>query len=78
MTQTVGTNAITGYTNLNTLIPSLADAADIAEAFRLYHFGEATGVGTGANNTNPANVKANSIAGTLISLQSTVGRRCGR
>jgi hypothetical protein len=73
MTQTVGTNAITGYTNLNTLIPSLADAADIAEAFRLYHFGEATGVGTGANNTNPANVKANSIAGTLISLQSTVG-----
>ena len=58
-----------------TQVPSLSETADIQEALRLYHYGAASGVGVGQydpTNTNTANLKPNSIAYTLNSLQAQI------
>lgn len=58
-----------------TQVPSLSETADIQEALRLYHYGAPSGVGTGQydpTNTNTANLKPNSIAYTLNSLQAQI------
>jgi hypothetical protein len=65
MSENIG-SAITGLTtfNVNTLVPSLSDNADIQEALRLYHYGAPSGSGIGEyslSNTNPANLKNPSI-----------------
>lgn len=76
MSENIG-SAISGLTkfNVNTLIPSLSDNADIQEAFRIYHYGAASGNGAGQynpSNTNPANLKNPSIAYSLYSLQDQI------
>lgn len=76
MAQTIG-SALTGLTqfNVNTLIPSLTDNADIQEALRLYHYGAPSGTGVGQydpTNTNPANLVNPSIAHSLYSLQTQI------
>jgi hypothetical protein len=76
MSENIG-SAITGLTtfNVNTLIPSLSDNADIQEALRLYHYGAPSGSGIGQyslSNTNPANLKNPSIAHALYTLQSEI------
>lgn len=76
MTQQIG-SPITGLTafNVNTLIPSLSESADIQEAFRLYHFGAPSGTGSGyydTTNTNGAQLYPNSVAGALYSLQTQI------
>jgi hypothetical protein len=58
-----------------TQIPSLSETADIQEALRLYHYGASSGTSVGQydpTNTNPSNLKPNSIAYTLNSLQSQI------
>lgn len=50
---------------VNTMIPSLTDDADIMAAFRMYHYGSDT---YNPNNTDEAEVPANSVAGRLLSL----------
>ena len=58
-----------------TQVPSLSETADIQEALRLYHYGAPSGVGVGQydpTNTNAGNLKPNSIAYTLNSLQSQI------
>jgi hypothetical protein len=52
-----------------TQIPSLSDSANIQAALRLYHYGDAS---YNINNTNPALLPANSIAGALSSLQTQI------
>ena len=76
MSENIG-SAITGLTtfNVNTLVPSLSDNADIQEALRLYHYGAPSGSGIGEyslSNTNPANLKNPSIAHALYTLQSEI------
>jgi hypothetical protein len=76
MSENIG-SAITGLTsfNVNTLIPSLSDNADVQEAFRLYHYGAPSGTGAGQydpSNTNPANLKNPSIAYSLWKLQDEI------
>lgn len=69
---------ITGLVNfnLNTQMPSINEVADIQEALRLYHYGAPSGDGTGVTynpyQTNGANLKTNSIAGALYSLQTQI------
>jgi len=58
-----------------TQVPSLSETADIQEALRLYHYGAPSGTSVGQydpTNTNPSNLKPNSIAYTLNSLQSQI------
>jgi hypothetical protein len=58
-----------------TQIPSLSETADIQEALRLYHYGASSGTSVGQydpTNTNPSNLKPNSIAYTLNSLQAQI------
>ena len=58
-----------------TQIPDLSDAADIQEAFRLYHYGAYPGTDPGEynpTNSNTANLVASSIAGALNSLQGQI------
>jgi hypothetical protein len=58
-----------------TQVPSLSESADIQEALRLYHYGAPSGTAVGEydpTNSNPSNLKPNSIAYTLNSLQSQV------
>ena len=76
MSENIG-SAITGLTsfNVNTLVPSLSDNADIQEALRLYHYGAPSGSGVGQyspSNTNPANLKNPSIAHALYTLQNEI------
>ena len=76
MSENIG-SAIAGLTsfNVNTLIPSLSDNADVQEAFRLYHYGAPSGTGAGQydpSNTNPANLKNPSIAYSLWKLQDEI------
>lgn len=76
MSEKIG-GAITGLTsfNVDTLMPSLTDNADIQEALRLYHYGEPTGTGTGQHdpfNTSGPALKTSSVAGALYSLQSQI------
>lgn len=76
MSEAIG-SAITGLTqfNVNTLMPSLTDNADIQEALRLYHYGAPSGSGVGfydPTNTNPANLINPSIAHSLYSLQTQI------
>lgn len=76
MTQQIG-SPITGLTafNINTLIPSLSDSADVQEAFRIYHFGAPSGTGSGfydTTNTDGTQLYPNSVAGALYSLQSQI------
>lgn len=53
----------------STQIPSLSDSANIQAALRLYHYGDSS---YNINNTNPALLPANSIAGALNSLQTQI------
>jgi hypothetical protein len=58
-----------------TQIASLSEVADIQEAFRLYHYGAATGTGIGQydpTNTNAANLIQPSIAYSLNFLNDKV------
>lgn len=58
-----------------TQVPSLSETADIQEALRLYHYGAPSGTSVGQydpTNTNTANLKPNSIAYTLNSLQAQI------
>lgn len=58
-----------------TQVPSLSETADIQEALRLYHYGAPSGTSVGQydpTNTNPSNLKPNSIAYTLNSLQAQI------
>jgi hypothetical protein len=58
-----------------TQVPSLSETADIQEALRLYHYGAPSGTSVGQydpTNTNASNLKPNSIAYTLNSLQSQI------
>lgn len=58
-----------------TQIPSLSETADIQEAFRLYHYGAASGTGIGEydpTNTNAANLIQPSIAYSLTFLNDQV------
>jgi hypothetical protein len=58
-----------------TQIASLSEVADIQEAFRLYHYGAATGTGIGQydpTNTNAANLIQPSIAYSLNVLNDKV------
>ena len=76
MSESIG-SAISGLTsfNVNTLIPSLSDSANIQEALRIYHYGAPSGTGSGQynpSNTNPANLKNPSIAHSLYTLQSQI------
>lgn len=76
MSEAIG-SAIAGLTNfnVNTLIPSLSENADIQEAFRIYHYGAPSGSGIGQynpSNTNPANLKNPSIAHSLYNLQTQI------
>lgn len=76
MSENIG-SAITGLVNfnVNTLIPSLSENADIQEAFRIYHYGAPSGSGSGQynpSNTNPANLKNPSIAHSFYSLQTQI------
>jgi hypothetical protein len=62
-------NPATEATNqlFNTLIPVLSDDADIQEALRLYHYGNATSL-----PSNNSAIIANSVAGHLKSLRDDV------
>lgn len=58
-----------------TKIPALADAADIQEAFRVYHYGAPSGSGEdqyAPSNSNPSNLVPNSIAGFLQTLRDDI------
>lgn len=58
-----------------TQIPSLSDAADIQEAFRLYHYGAPSGTNIGeydTSGTNPSNLPPNSIAAYINTLNTKV------
>jgi hypothetical protein len=58
-----------------TQVPSLSETADIQEALRLYHYGAPSGTSVGQydpTNTNASNLKPNSIAYTLNSLQAQI------
>ena len=74
---------ISGLTNfnINTQIPSLAENADIQDAFRLYHFGAVNGTNPSTQyditNTNPANLKPGSVAYALYSLQTQISNVSG-
>ena len=60
MSETIG-SAISGLTqfNVNTLMPSLTDNADIQEALRLYHYGAPSGSGVGYYDpTNTTSLRA--------------------
>jgi hypothetical protein len=64
---------------LPTQIPSLSEAANIQEAFRLYHYGRPTGTGAGQydpTNTNPSELNPTgntpSIAFYLQNLQNQI------
>jgi len=60
MAENIGGSSQAPY---NTLIPSIADDADIQTAFRLYHYGSDTSL--------PENIPTDSIAGHLSSLEQT-------
>ena len=56
-------------------IPSLSEAADIQEAFRLYHYGAASGTNIGEydpSNANVANLVPSSIAAYINTLNTKV------
>ncbi len=53
----------------NTKMPGYEDPADIQDALRLYHYGSYT---YDPNNTNTAQVVANSIAGHLVVLANSI------
>ena len=53
----------------NTKIPSLADAADIQEALRLYHYGS---LEYDIDNADPANIQTPSLVGHLDDLQDQI------
>ena len=56
-------------------IPSLSEAADIQEAFRLYHYGAASGTNIGEydpTNANVANLVPSSIAAYINTLNTKV------
>jgi hypothetical protein len=53
----------------NTKMPGYEDPADIQEALRLYHYGSTT---YDPNNTDTAQVVANSIAGHFNSLSNSI------
>lgn len=53
----------------NTKMPGYEDPADIQEALRLYHYGSTT---YDPNNTDIAQVVANSIAGHFNSLSNSI------
>lgn len=58
-----------------TQIPSLSEAADIQEAFRLYHYGAPSGTNIGEydpSGTNPANLPPNSVAAYINTLNTKV------
>lgn len=58
-----------------TRIPSLSETADIQEALRLYHYGAPSGTGAeeyDVNNTAAVNLKTNSVAGWLQSLDNKI------
>lgn len=65
MAQLVSTAANSGYTDYDTLIPSLTETADIVEAFRLYHYGK-------ANFTDGSAPAADSIYAHLSALQDSI------
>jgi hypothetical protein len=65
MSQLLSTPANSGYTDYDTLIPSLTETADIVEAFRLYHYGK-------ANFTDGSAPAANSIYSHLEALQTSI------
>jgi hypothetical protein len=79
----LGRGRISGLTNfnINTQIPSLAENADIQDAFRLYHFGAVNGTNPSTQyditNTNPANLKPGSVAYALYSLQTQISNVSG-
>lgn len=63
-----------------TKIASLSETADIQEAFRLYHYGAASGTGVGEydpTNSDVENLINPSIAYTLNSLQSQISTISG-
>ena len=62
-------------TLIPTQIPTLSDSADIQEAFRLYHYGAASGTNIGEydpSNANASNIVPQSIAGYINSLNVKV------
>lgn len=81
MSESIGSaiSALTNF-NVNTLMPSITDNADIQEALRLYHYGAPSGTGVGQydpTNTNAANLKNPSIAHALYSLQTQISNVSG-
>lgn len=62
-------------TLIPTQLPSLSDAADILEAFRLYHYGAPSGTNIGEydpTNANTSNLVPNSIAAYINTLNTKV------
>lgn len=63
-----------------TQVPALSDVADIQEAFRIYHYGAASGTASGQydiTNSNVANLVPNSMAYFLHNLQTQINSIAG-
>jgi hypothetical protein len=73
MAQLVSTAANSAYTEFNTKIPSIGDAADIVEAFRLYHYGKDNFVTGGAPDANSIHSHLESLRDDITVIQDSPG-----